>query len=758
VSVIHSGGGNLPPGFPRLEGGLYTPERTDSLTWVHVQHAPYDLSKMQYEARDEVVPLTYPHPDNPKWLGVPRTLAPIGHDDARSAGEFTFNSEFTSELRPEQVPFCNGVFNMLETEQGGIGEAPTGFGKTVCGANIITRIGRPTCIIVPKGDLDWAGEIVKHTTIPEHRIDTWAGQKLPDPKAWVVVASLQSIYRNGVYPQSVYNRFACVMFDECFHPDHDLWVKGEGWVPVSQVTTKDRVLSANPNTGTLTYEIPERVIAKEVNGLLYSLKGHSFDTLTTGGHEQPILRKRKGGPWVQDRVTVADLCPNSRVKLPVSGRIPDSSHLTPDQRLAIAFEADGCLVYSPTGYHRFVFRKVRKIERMRVSLKDAGVAHKETVNGRGDTCFTFYRTPAFPKTFEWFDPTLSFQASKDFLDELVEWDGWRSATASFWETPNKPSADLAQMAAHVTGHQASITIVKDRYRVRWSVRDTWVQATGVSKNKVPYTGKVHCVTVHSGNVVTRYNGTICISGNCHRLGAPEFNAAVRKFPGYFRLGLSATADRRDGKMGLIHAHVGWRHVVGHSDAEQPDYYVIHSTWSEPFIKGKRCHFDPSRTNPAEKSLIADPVRNATIAGAVLRAHKAGRRTIVFIKQKAHSAKLKQAMIGMGIPSPRVIEYNGATGAVDRIRAKECPEGVVLIATYKFTAEGTNIPPLDCAVFAHPIYDPRQTAGRITRKLPGKKTPIVLDVWDTGSGVLSGISKKRWEFMRQLGSKWKGEFR
>jgi len=631
--------------------------------------------------------------------------------------------------------------------------------NTVCGSALITAIGRPTCVVVPKSDLDWAPELLKHTDIPENKIDTWSGKKLPDPGAWVVVASLQSIYRANTYPAEVYRRFACVMFDECFHPDHDLWVKGEGWVPVSQVTTKDMVLSADPHTGTLTYEIPERVIEKEVNGPLYGLKGHSFETLTTGGHEQPILRKRKGGLWVQDRVTVADLCPNSRVKLPVSGRVPDSNPLTPDQRLAIAFEADGCLAYPPTGYHRFMFRKGRKIERMRVSLKDAGMAHKETVNGRGDTCFTFYRTPAFTKTFEWFDPTLSFQASKGFLDELVEWDGWRSATASFWETTNKPSADLAQMAAHATGHQASITIVKGRYRVRWSVRDTWVQATGVSKNKVPYAGKVHCVTVHSGNVVTRYNGTICISGNCHRLGAPEFSAAIRMFPAMFRLGLSATADRRDGKMDLIHSHVGWRHVVGQTDAAQPDYYVIPSDWTEPFDRdGKRMQFDPARTGVAKKRLMSDAVRNAAIAAATYRAHKAGRRIIVFVEQKVHGDRMETALKSMGVPGHSIIQYNGETTSVNRLRAKNIQPGMVLIATYKFTAEGTNIPPLDCAIIAHPIYDPRQAVGRITRKLEGKPKPIVLDVWDKGSGSLMAMAKARWEYLRKIGATWKGEFR
>lgn len=446
-----------PPKFPRM---TLPCEAVSGLSWYDLGEAGHGLSAMHYNARDGVVPLVYSHPSASHLIGVPRTLAPMGPDtnDLRSIGEFTFNAEFTTELRPEQVPFVEGVFQMMEDELGGIGEAPTGFGKTVTGAALICRIGRPTCVVVPKGDLDWEPEILRHTTIPKEKISHWRGQRLPNPDAWVVVASLQSIYREGVYPAEVYKRFGAVIFDEV-----------------------------------------------------------------------------------------------------------------------------------------------------------------------------------------------------------------------------------------------------------------------------------------------------------HRLGAPEFSAAMRKFPGMWRLGLSATADRRDGKMDLIHAHIGWRHVVGHTDAEQPDYYLVQTDWSEPFIGGKRQHYDPKRTNVAKKHLMADPMRNAAIAGAMYRAHKAGRRTIVFVDQLAHGERLKAAALNMGVPPDALIEYNGQTPAEARAAAKACKSGLLLIATYKFTAEGTNIPALDTAIIAHPIYDPRQAVGRILRKVPGKPKPVVLDIWDTSSPVLHRLAKKRWSYLQKQGATWKGVF-
>lgn len=448
-----------PKTFPRMTSA---PALVDALAW-YPQDWP-GLDKMQYQARDEIVSLRSIDLDHPGMIGVPRSLAPPAApaQDKRSIGNVEFEAKFISPLRTEQEPFVEGVFTTLENEQGCIGEAPTGFGKTTTGCWLIAKIGRPTCIVIPKGDLDWKPELLRHTDIPENRIDTWSGQKLPDPNAWVVVAMLQSIYRAGVYPAEVYNRFACVIFDEV-----------------------------------------------------------------------------------------------------------------------------------------------------------------------------------------------------------------------------------------------------------------------------------------------------------HRLGAQEFSAAIRKFPAMFRLGLSATADRRDGKMDLIHSHVGWKHVVGFTDADQPNYFVLKSSWLEPFNKaGKRIPFDPGSTDAAKRSLIKDQIRNAQIAAALYRAHKAGRRIIVFIEQIAHGEILLKATRAMGVPASALIQYNGQIKGDDQVKAKACPPGTILFATYKFTAEGTNIPLLDTAVFAHPIYDPRQAVGRITRKPPDgftKPKPVVIDVWDDQSPTLRRIAAARWEYMRKLGATWKGEF-
>lgn len=129
----------IPKTMPRM---LTQPYQVDALAWYPADQP--GLETMHYEARDERVSFRYPHPDGPHLIGVPRTLAPepAPDRDKRAIGAFTFDAEFKSDLRPEQVPFVNGVYAALENELGCIGEAPTGFGKTTTGCWLAAKIGR----------------------------------------------------------------------------------------------------------------------------------------------------------------------------------------------------------------------------------------------------------------------------------------------------------------------------------------------------------------------------------------------------------------------------------------------------------------------------------------------------------------------------------------------------------------------------------------------------------------------------------------
>lgn len=76
---------------------------------------------------------------------------------------------------------------------------------------------------------------------------------------------------------------------------------------------------------------------------------------------------------------------------------------------------------------------------------------------------------------------------------------------------------------------------------------------------------------------------------------------------------------------------------------------------------------------------------------------------------------------------------------------------VILATYAFTSEGVDIPSLDTAVFGTPRADVVQTTGRILRKFPDKKTPLVVDFVDSPF-VFRNQFKKREIYYKSLGGK------
>jgi len=111
----------------------------------------------------------------------------------------------------------------------------------------------------------------------------------------------------------------------------------------------------------------------------------------------------------------------------------------------------------------------------------------------------------------------------------------------------------------------------------------------------------------------------------------------------------------------------------------------------------------------------------------------------------------------GLPSPLLGWYIGLQSDVysgskeqkkkQREMAKIKP---VILATYAMASEATDIPWLDTCVLAAPRADVVQIVGRIRREYEGKHDPVVLDLVDTDSKILTNYAKKRMKWYRSLG--------
>ena len=124
---------------------------------------------------------------------------------------------------------------------------------------------------------------------------------------------------------------------------------------------------------------------------------------------------------------------------------------------------------------------------------------------------------------------------KAILEELPNWDGCFTR-GNHYSSSVKKNADWMQILYALTGIRAHLRTYwngnpnsVDNYQVDITDRD-YSMTSNVEHTRIPYDGKVYCVTVPSGFIMARRNGQICISGNCQNSPQPgQDTIGVRNF-------------------------------------------------------------------------------------------------------------------------------------------------------------------------------------------------------------------------------------
>ena len=235
---------------------------------------------------------------------------------------------------------------------------------------------------------------------------------------------------------------------------------------------------------------------------------------------------------------------------------------------------------------------------------------------------------------------------------------------------------------------------------------------------------------------------LTIFDEVHRVAADHFSNTCWILPSMLRWGLSATPKRQDGKEALIKACIGPVRVRTDQATLVPIVYRAKTEMRFPKMTQR-----PGRMGHFEKILAANLRRNHYIARFVATCYKRGRRTIIFATTKQHLSNLHAACKKVGIPVEDMAYYIGGLTKQERLDATEKR---VILATYAYTAEATNIPWLDTLVMATPRSDVIQIVGRILREYEGKKQPAILDLEDP-LRMWTNYATKREEFYQSVGS-------
>lgn len=236
-------------------------------------------------------------------------------------------------------------------------------------------------------------------------------------------------------------------------------------------------------------------------------------------------------------------------------------------------------------------------------------------------------------------------------------------------------------------------------------------------------------------------GTL-IADETHRYAAPMWQEAISKFNSAFRVGLTATPERKDGMQKALFLHIGpiVYEMEGHKRV--PTIWRINTD-----IKIKVPHLYNGEVNTSKMITDLSKVRERTdlVIRMTLRALKKGRKILILSERVSHVKEMKDLL------EKELTDTDFSTslyiGGMSQEKRQKSAESDVIVGTYAMAQEGLDIPELDTLILSTPKTSITQSVGRILRDAPNKKDPVVLDIVDKNINILNaywGARKKKYD--------------
>lgn len=321
---------------------------------------------------------------------------------------------------------------------------------------------------------------------------------------------------------------------ECFHKDTEVLTKN-GWKLIKDIDiTNDLVGQFNINTSEITYDNPLEKIENYAEELI-DIESFDMHQVVTPNHDV-VYRKCK--------IKAEDLIEKkmAQCEFTLSGNqdVEDYNISDDDLRLLVWIVSDGTIVRRKNQiYTRIQFHLSRedKIENLRNLLTKLNIKHscnlcKKKENHKQDYMICFYSDSAryydellsHNKEYPEFFMQLSRRQMLIVMDEIIKTDGRKVSSLKYeLTTINKNNTDIIQRLCLLNGATCTIT-EKDNssgYNKNGKIYVLSIKIDGhyptykVSAKKIFYNDKVYCLTMPKGTLITRFNGKVAFTGNCH---------------------------------------------------------------------------------------------------------------------------------------------------------------------------------------------------------------------------------------------------
>jgi superfamily II DNA or RNA helicase len=241
------------------------------------------------------------------------------------------------------------------------------------------------------------------------------------------------------------------------------------------------------------------------------------------------------------------------------------------------------------------------------------------------------------------------------------------------------------------------------------------------------TSKSFCI----GMIQTLYKDTFQYDLSCfgllivdesHHLSSRQFYKCTNKINAFYRIGLSATPDRKDGCTDLLYHTLGpigaQAETVVHGNCR------VYSVLIDEYVQVEYIRRRGEKTPCVAKmitNITENMRRSSIIVSWILKCAKVKRKIIVL----ADRLDLVR-YIGSLLPPDM---YGLVIGKMNEADVTISKTKQVLLGTYAYVAEGFDLAALDTCILATPRKDIIQSVGRILRLHPTKRSPLIIDILD-----------------------------